>query len=105
MKANLDRHRELLAAQAGVDELVENDLAFHRILSDNCGNIVMKTVYDYVMEAFRSILVRTTSIQIGSEDSLTLRDHLGILNSIEERDFAKAKHAVQNSAKTWFDLM
>lgn len=105
MNANLDRHRELLAAQAGVDELVENDLAFHRILSDNCGNIVMKTVYDYVMEAFRSILVRTTSIQIGSEDSLTLRDHLGILNSIEERDFAKAKHAVQNSAKTWFDLM
>ena len=105
MNANLDRHRELLAAQAGVDELVENDLAFHRILSDNCGNIVMKTVYDYVMEAFRSILVRTTSIQIGSEDSLTLRDHLGILNSIEERDFAKAKHAVQNSSKTWFDLM
>lgn len=105
MKENLAHHQALLDAHASAEELVENDLAFHRILSDACGNLVIKLVYEYVLEAFRSIIVTTTSAQLDSETSFTIRDHTGILNAIEQQDYAAGKEAVKNTAKSWLDLM
>ena len=105
MKENLVYHQTLLDSHASAEELVENDLAFHRILSDACGNMVIKLVYEYVLEAFRSIIVSTTTAQLASETSYTIRDHTGILNAIEQRDYAIGKEAVKNSAKSWRDLM
>ena len=105
LRENLNIHRQLLAEHASVEALVDNDIAFHRILSDNCGNIVLQTVYNYVMEAFYSLMVTTTSIQSGIEDSLTIRDHGVIIRAVELRDFQTAKQAVRASAETWRDLM
>lgn len=105
LQRNLAHHLELLDARASADELVENDLAFHRLLSDACGNLVLKLVYEYVLEAFRSIIVTTTTAQLDSETSYTIRDHTGILNAIEQGDYALAKQAVKDSAQSWHDLM
>lgn len=105
LKENLARHQALLDSHVSAEELVENDLAFHRILSDACGNLVIRLVYEYVLEAFRSIIVSTTAAQLDSEISYTIRDHSMILNAIEQGDYAAGKEAVKNSAKSWHDLM
>ena len=105
LRENIERHQALLDAHASVDELVENDIAFHRILSDACGNLVLKIVYEYVLEAFHSILVATTSIQVETGMPVTVRDHGAILRAIERRDYTAAKDAVKASAKSWHDLM
>ena len=105
LRENLVQHQALLDARASADELVENDLEFHRILSDACGNLVIQLVYKYVLEAFRSIIVSTTTTQLKSKTSYTIRDHTGILNAIELRDYAAVKQAVKDSAKSWHDLM
>ena len=102
---NIERHQVLLDTGASIEELVENDLAFHRIMSDACGNLVMKIVYEYVLEAFRRVLVATTSAQVKSGMPVTVRDHTAILRAIEKRDYNTAKDAVKASAKSWHDLM
>ena len=105
LQDNLAHHQALLDAKASADELVENDLAFHRILSEACGNLVMKIVYDYVLEAFRSMIVRTTTAQIEADTSYTMQDHGRILSAIEARDYGQAKLAVKSSSEVWHDLM
>ena len=105
LRENIERHKDLLAAHASVETLVDNDLAFHRIFSDNCGNPVLKYVYEYVMDAFGNIMIATTSAQDSGKDSFTVRDHSGILQAIELRDYPMAKRAVSASLHTWLDLM
>lgn len=105
LRENLARHQALIDADASADELTENDLAFHRILSDACGNLVLKTVYEYVLEAFRNMIVATTASQMEADAHVTIRDHGRIVDAIEQRDYAQAKLAVKASSKSWYDLM
>jgi len=105
LRENLEHHLELLRENADVATLVENDQAFHRIFSENCGNPVLEYVYDYVMDAFENIMVATTSIQESGGENVTIRDHTAILQAIEQRDYPMAKQAVSHSAATWLSLM
>ena len=105
LRENIRHHKALLQNKAPVETLVENDQAFHRIFSDNCGNPVLKYVYEYVMDAFGNIMIATTSAQDGEKDSFTIRDHSGILQAIEQRDYTVAKKAVSESLHTWLSLM
>jgi GntR family transcriptional repressor for pyruvate dehydrogenase complex len=105
LRENLEEHRRLLAQGAAPGALVANDQAFHRILSAGCGNPLLQTVYDYLLEAFSSDMLATTSRQQASREELTLRDHGAILAGIEAADFGAVKRAVERSMESWGGLM
>lgn len=105
LKENIARHKELMDTRASAEVLVENDQAFHHILSQCCGNPVLQTVYDYVLEAFRTDMISTTSLQQREDANVTIRDHTAILQAISTRDFSLAKQAIKTSMRTWGVLM
>ncbi|MBP3927503.1 MAG: FadR family transcriptional regulator [Clostridium sp.] len=105
LKENILHHEELHFSHAGIEELVDNDQAFHRILSQCCDNVVIKTVYDYILDAFRKELIMTTTLQQDSNYHTTIRDHTAILHAIESRDFSQVKQAISDSLQNWGGMM
>lgn len=103
LEENLDRHRKMLAEKASPEALVKNDLAFHRILSQYCGNMLLQIVYDYIMDAFEGQVVATTSRQRGGD--VTIRDHTTIIEALKTRSYAMAKQAAKDTIQNWYSLM
>ncbi len=101
LEANIDYHEQLLQSKAPLQALVANDQAFHHILSKGCGNLIIQTVYDYVLESFEAHMLYTTSQQTLKNASTTLRDHKAILAALTNRDFDEAKAAIKNSIQSW----
>ena len=103
LEENLDRHRKMLTEKASPEALVKNDLAFHRILSQYCGNMLLQIVYDYIMDAFEGQVVATTSRQRGGD--VTIRDHTTIIEALKTRSYAMAKQAAKDTIQNWYSLM
>ena len=105
LKENIQYHKDLMQSGASSKILAENDQRFHHILSNGCGNLILQTVYDYVLESFEAQMIYTTSRQPINEFSMTIHDHEAILAAIMNRDFADAKLAIKNSVQNWLGLM
>ena len=59
LEKNLDPAPQDAGGGASPEALAKNDLAFHRILSQGCGNMLLQIVYDYIMDAFEGQVVAT----------------------------------------------
>lgn len=105
LKENLKYHEELLQNNASPQILAENDLKFHLILSEHCGNLLLQIVYDYVMEALKYSIVTTTEYQSSDDIIHTIRDHSSILDALQNRNFNDAKHVAQITADSWYQLL
>ena len=106
LEENLREHQRLIDTHASTEELVQNDQHFHRILSHGCGNTVMQTIYDYVLDSFEHQMILTTSRQSEAEgNNVTIRDHEKILNALKNRNFSEAKQAIQDSMSSWTSFM
>lgn len=105
LRANLDHHRDLLVHGASALKLVENDVAYHRILSENCGNTILQIVYDYVMDAFATYMLRTQMDQMQAEYDRTIQDHAKIIQALQKRNFNVAKEIALITANTWYKLL
>ena len=103
LEKNLDRHRKMLEEGASPEALAKNDLAFHRILSQGCGNMLLQIVYDYIMDAFEGQVVATTARQEGCD--VTIRDHTTIIEALRIRSYPMAKQAAKDTVQSWYSLM
>lgn len=103
LEENVAKHQQLLKNNASIAEIVDNDCAFHMVLSSNCGNTLLAAVYSYVMDFFRLYLVETTTRQLGND--VTVGAHETILEAIRTRDYAKAKSAALDTVQLWYELM
>lgn len=102
---NVEYHKKLLACNADANILADNDLKFHMLLSQHCGNLVLQTVYDYVMQTVEHYLIETTLFQTSGEFDRTLRDHNAIINALQGRNYSDAKLAAKITADTWSELL
>lgn len=100
---NIARYKEMLDSGAPLEMLVENDLEFHRILSHHCGNMLLQTVYDYIMEFFEHYLIDTTARQV--ERRVTIDAHEKIVKALRTRNYTMAKQAAKDTVQIWYDLM
>ena len=105
LENNIQTHRELLERKASTEELVENDQKFHRLLSGACGNTVLRTIYDYVLDSFKPQMIHTTSKQDSGGTNVTVRDHERILNALKAHSFSDAKQACKESVASWIQYM
>ena len=105
LEENLELHRQLLDKKASTEKLVKNDQKFHKILSAGCGNTVLKTIYNYVLDAFEYQMIFSTSRQDPNDPNVTLRDHEAILTALKHRNFSEAKQACKDSVASWTKYM
>lgn len=105
LEDNLNHHRDLLTQGADAYKLVENDLAFHRILSRNCNNTILQIVYDYVMDAFATYMRKTQVGQLREQNDRTLLDHAKIIQALQKRNFNAAKDVALITADAWYKLL
>lgn len=103
LEASIAEREELLRTGASPDDLVKNDLAFHRILSRNCGNTLLQIVYDYIMDFFEYYLRYTTALQV--ENDATPHAHKMVVEALRSHSYAMAKQAAKDSVQIWYDLM
>ncbi|MDD2957278.1 MAG: GntR family transcriptional regulator [Lachnospiraceae bacterium] len=105
LNENLQFHKTLLEQHADAKALAENDKKFHLILSASCGNLVLQTVYDYVMETVEYYMTETTAQQITGDFNHTLHDHAAIISALQDRNYGDAKRAAKITADTWNQLL
>ena len=103
LEENLRVHKQLLLEDAPNLRLADNDLAFHRILSHGCGNVLLQTIYDYLMESFRHYLIYTTELQ--AQRDVTIAAHTTIIRAMKTGSFQLAKEAAKLSVDSWYELM
>lgn len=105
LEENVTRQQKLLDEMASVKDLVENDQQFHFLLSQNCGNTLIQIVYNFVMEYYLQLMVKTTNRQNYLGQNYAVRDHLQIVEALKKHDFSLAKLAIKDSVDTWRQFM
>ena len=103
LEDNILVHKKLLEGSAPPQQLVDNDLRFHRLLSHGCGNTLIQIVYDYVMDFFQHYLIYTTTRQ--AERDQTISAHEMIVEALRTKSYPMAKQAAQETVQIWYDLM
>ena len=80
LRENLKRHERMLREGAGYDKLLENDLQFHRIISNGCGNVLLQTIYDYLMDSLNTCwLYHAAAAQSGRH----CRSHTSVIQALK----------------------
>ena len=103
LKENLQHHQKMLKEGEPYDKLLENDLQFHRIISRGCGNVLLQTIYDYLMDSFERPLSYTTQRQLNRD--VTVAAHTSVIRALESGSEELAKKAAKESVQYWYDLM
>lgn len=105
LENNIRVHEELIESGANPKELAKNDQAFHMLISESCGNLLLQIVYNYVMDAFSSSIEDTTALQNSVSSNVTIRDHTMILDALKARSYPEAKKAAKAAADSWYELL
>ena len=105
LENNIRVHEELIESGANPKELAKNDQAFHMLISESCGNLLLQIVYNYVMDAFSSSIEDTTALQNSVSSNVTIRDHTMILDALKARSHPEAKKAAKGAADRWYELL
>ena len=107
LEENVEEHKLLFQSGASSEQLAENDMNFHLILSAGCGNHLFSKIYDYVMEFFYYFLVDTTGKQITNEEEKedTITAHLQIIDAIRSRDYNDVRLAAIDSTQIFYKLL
>lgn len=105
LENNIRVHEELIESGANPKELAKNDQAFHMLISESCGNLLLQIVYNYVMDAFSSSIEDTTALQNSVSSNVTIRDHTMILDALKARSHPEAKKAAKAAADSWYELL
>lgn len=105
LEENIRVHAHLIESGADPKALAHNDKAFHMLISESCGNLLLQIVYGYVMDAFESSIVDTTAIQNDTNEKVTVRDHTMILDALKAKSYPEVKKAAKASATSWYNLL
>ena len=103
LEENIAEREVLLEQGASSETLVENDMRFHRILSNHCGNTLLQIVYDYIMDYFEHYLQFTTARQMNTDATPTA--HKEVLEALRARSRSMAEQAARDTVQIWYDLM
>ncbi len=96
LEENLRQYRRLVADGADVDELLEADLEFHRIMGQASCNKLIQRIYDFAFEYLEPSIRETKHF-----DDMTVKIHAQILESIQKNDLAVAHGAVDFAIDYW----
>jgi len=96
---NLEKLKQLQIQGGNIENFVQNDVAFHRILGHQCGNVVFETVYNQLMEYFVPFITSSHKHQnYGAASDIS---HGKIYNAIKKSDLALAYQAIKDSNTYW----
>ncbi len=96
LEENLRHYQALSAGRAGLDELLEADLEFHRIMSRASCNRLIQRIYDFAFEYLGPSIKETKQF-----DDMTITIHSKILESIRKNDLDLARKAVDFAIDYW----
>lgn len=99
LEENLRELRELQESKAAVEAFVRNDVAYHRILGRQCGNIVFETVYNQLMEYFVPFLISSHKHQ--DNGAAANSSHAKIYRALQDRDAETARRVIVESNDYW----
>lgn len=99
LEENLQELRNLQESRAELERFVQNDVAYHRILGRQCGNVVFETVYNQLMEYFVPFL--TASHKHQDTGAAADSSHVKIYRALRGRDGEMAHRAITESNEYW----
>lgn len=99
LEESLRELRWLQESQADLEAFVQNDVAFHRVLGRQCGNIVFETVYNQLMEYFVPFLRSSHKHQ--ENGAAANSSHAKIFRALQNCDAAAACQAIAESNAYW----
>ncbi len=102
LKESLKELEQLMdKAQAKPEELLQNDLEFHRLMGKATGNLLVERVYNFVIDFMEPSIKNTHKNQKGE---YVYETHKKVLDIIETRDYEHVRDAVVVSVDTWSEL-
>ena len=100
LEANLNELDKLHAENADIEALVKNDIEFHMILADHCGNPIFEAVYKYIMEFFGPFIKDSHKYQMSGE--YAQEAHRPIYDALKNGSYSVAKDAIIKSMQIWY---
>ena len=101
MQENLKQLASFVEKGASADEMLANDLAFHRLLGKASCNVLMERIYSFIMDFMQDSIAETHKKQKGE---FIYKTHKKIYDVIDHNDFDGIENAVTESIDVWSDL-
>lgn len=99
LEENLVQQRILSANRAPREDLVENDMEFHRCMGRAACNKMLQRIYDFAFD-YLEPSIRDTYLHEGNEE-FSYRIHSKLLEAINSNDIDVAREAVRYSIDFW----
>lgn len=101
MQENLRQLSVYVEKGASPEEMLANDLAFHRLLGKASCNVLMERIYSFIIDFMQDSIAETHKKQKGE---FIYRTHKKIFDVIESNNFDGIEEAVTESIDVWSDL-
>ena len=99
-RQDLKKTKEKKDAELKDAEVLACDLEFHTLLGHACKNGPLETLYNFVMQYFKSYIAQSLRKNTSpSRESTSV--HKKILLAVEARDIAAGERAVEESMEVW----
>ena len=93
------RHLYLESVKKNIKKFIEADLSFHFTLVKVARNNVLTRFLSDLRQPMRTVMERSTSLVMGQNREITVKEHAAILEAIEAKDVEKAKLAIRQHLK------
>ncbi|MFR3031156.1 MAG: FadR/GntR family transcriptional regulator [Blautia sp.] len=101
LQDNLDQLQEFLDSGASQDQILKNDIAFHRLLGEASCNPMVEQIYNFIMDSLRASIANTHKNQRGEYVQQT---HKKIHQIICDQNYDAIKPCIKESMDIWYDL-
>lgn len=102
LHGNFRELERLRKENAGPSALAKNDMGFHRILGQACGNKLTKRIYDFALDYLENTISDTHHTQ--DNGAAAYEAHKLILEAIDQDNLDVANGAVTHSVRIWRKL-
>lgn len=95
---NVKELEEMLKTGASQEQLMENDIAFHRLMGKATHNMLIERIYNFIIDFMEPSIAATHKNQKGE---IVYKVHKNIIDIIETRDSSRIEEAITSSVSTW----
>ncbi|MBA4698396.1 MAG: FadR family transcriptional regulator [Ruminococcus sp.] len=98
LRNNVDALEEMMMTGANPQQLIENDLEFHRLLGKAAHNLLIERIYNFIIDFMEPSIASTHKKQHGEN---VYDVHKKIIDIIDAKDSSRIEEAITFSVGTW----
>lgn len=98
LHANVETLEEMIKTNASQEQLMENDLEFHRLLGKATHNLLIERIYNFIIDFMEPSIAATHKNQHGE---FVYDVHKKMIDILDTRDQSRIVEAVNSSVGTW----